>query len=96
MWPWELALHLLVEPDSGFMVLAVWAMPVAAGKIKKVSGVAFFTLEYGDTTTLCFALHDVLNHLFVYGWHGMLIAGKVLGSVCMDNIFNDTHAQVLP
>jgi hypothetical protein len=69
MRSWELFLHLLVKPGSGFMVLTVWTMSIAAGKIEKVCGMAFFALEYSDTTALRFASHDVLEHFFVYGWH---------------------------
>ena len=78
---WQEFLLLLVKPLLGLVVLAGWAVSVAAGAGKRVYGVALIAAVHGRAegaaTTITNRVHDLLVHLR----HAIAVVVEVLGTV---------------
>ena len=92
----ELALELFFEPLLSFMVLASWAMAIAAGAIELVGLGAGFALVERNTAGFGTTGHDGIDDFAVCFRHAVGIALEVLGAEGCKDFTDGGHGRVPP
>ena len=88
--------HLLGEPLLGFVMLAIGAMPIAAGAIDKVVlGAALAVIE-GDAELTAAAVNDGMDDFSVLVGDALGVPLKVFGSELREDLLDGGHAPNLP
>jgi len=88
--------HLLGEPLLGFMVLAVGAVPIAAGALDEMALVAGSAEVEGKAELTASAVGDGLDDFSVFVGDALAVALEVLGCELREDLFDGAHAPNLP
>ena len=91
----QLSFYLFVQPLPGFMVLAVWAVPVAARTIDDMVLAACFTGVDGCAVIIRSTVDDCVNDLSVFAGHVITETGHILRSESLEDFFNCIHGHLL-
>ena len=91
----QLAIQLRLQPFSGFMVLAIGAMPIAAAAIYHVLFTAFGTLIDGSAVIIRAAIDDGINDLSMFCGNGLSEPPDILWRIGLEDVFNRCHGHLL-
>jgi hypothetical protein len=92
----KLPLHLLFQPLPGFVVLAGWAMAIAAGTIHEVWFTTLLTAVERSTTTFRATLTDGLHRFSMFLGDSFTIALHILGAKGSEDVIDVVHATAPP
>jgi len=91
----QLSAHLFFNSKPGFMMLAVWAMPVAAGSVHYVKLIACVTFIDRRSIMRGSAINDGVDRFEVSIGHGGAKAPEILRPITIEDVFNCCHAHLL-
>jgi hypothetical protein len=91
----QLTIQLRLQPFSGFMVLTIGAMPVAAAAIYYMPFTTFGALIDGSAVMICAAVDDSIDDLTMLRRDGLPKPVDILRRVGLENVFNRCHGHLL-
>ena len=91
----QLSIQLFCQPFMGLMMLAVWAMSIAAGAVNGMLLAAPFALKDACAVIIGAAVYDGIDDFEMLGRHGFTKAFNVLWAEGLKDIFNCRHGHLL-
>ena len=91
----QLTIQLRLQPLSGFMVLAIGTMPVAAAAIYHVLFTAFGALIDGSAIMIRAAVDDGIDDFAMLRRDGLPKLVDILRRVGLEDVFNRCHSHLL-
>jgi hypothetical protein len=91
----QLAIQFRLQPLSGFMVLTIGAMAVAAASIYHVPFATLVALIDTGAVMIRSAVDDSIDDFSMFSGNGITETLDILGRIALKDVFNCCHGHLL-